>query len=506
MIALVDGEPKTLNLKNMLELFLSHRLEITIRKYEYELAQARFRGHILEGYLKALDVIDEVISTIRASKTQEEAKSNLIDKFDFTEVQTEAILEMQLRRLAALEREKIQSEFSEIKAKIENYTDILSSDEKVLEVIDKDLKEFAEKHGDDRRTRVVKGKIDEISEEDMVAKENTFITISRAGYIKRVAPDTYRTQKRGGKGIKGATTKEGDYIEHAMLCHTHTEILLFTNQGRVFCLNAYDIPEYSRTAKGLPIVNLLQIDQQEIITSVLAREDGNNYEVELESDDEKDEEKRRVPAKYLFMATRNGTVKKTELSEFENIRSSGLIAIKLRDGDELGWVEATTGEEQIMLLTKKGKSIRFNEKDARPQGRNTYGVTGIRFKKEDDIIISMKVVNSGSRNKIFVISENGYGKMTKLSEYSAQKRGGSGIYTFKIRPKTGDLVGAEIIDAESEEMVVMSESGTVIRLETKGLPELRRQTSGVKIMNVDSGDRVTAVSYTHLTLPTKRIV
>ncbi|MBD3329310.1 DNA gyrase subunit A [Candidatus Dojkabacteria bacterium] len=495
MIALVNGEPKTLNLKRMLELFITHRIEITIRRYEFELAQNRYRGHILEGYLKALDLIDEVIKLIRASKTQEEAKDNMIKEFDFTEVQAQAILDMQLRRLAALEKQKIEDEFAEIKDRIKLYTGILGDNSEILKVIDRDLEEVIEKYGDDRRTKVVKGKVDEISEEDIIAEEDTFVTITRAGYVKRVSPDVYKTQKRGGKGKIGATTKEGDYVEHAVLCSTHDVLLLFTNRGRVFDLKTYDIPESGRTAKGLPIVNLIQIEQGEIITSVLKRTNGINTVQntnEMADDDDGGSVKPDNKKKYLFMATEKGVVKKTDISEFENIRSSGLIAIKLQQGDELGWVQPTTGEDEIMLITRKGKSIRFSEDDVRSQGRNTQGVTGIKFKFEDDEVISMIVVGKDS-DKLFVISEKGYGKMTELKQYSNQNRGGSGIYTFQIRKKTGDLVAADLINGDIDEMVVMSKNGVVIRLETKGLPKLNRQTSGVKIMDMKGDDEVTAM-------------
>lgn len=494
MIALVNGEPKTLNLKRMLELFISHRIEITIRRYEFELAQNRYRGHILEGYLKALDLIDEVIKLIRGSKTQEDAKENLIKEFDFTEVQAQAILDMQLRRLAALEKQKIEDEHAEIKDRIKLYTTILGSDEEILKVIDKDLEELIEKHGDDRRTKVVKGKVDEISEEDIIAEEDTFVTITRSGYVKRLSPDIYKTQKRGGKGKKGATTKAGDYIEHALLCSTHDILLLFTNKGRVFDLKAYDIPESGRTAKGLPIVNLIQIEQGEIITSVLKRTNGINTVQntnEMSDDDNGGSVKPEKKKKYLFMTTQKGVVKKTDISKFENIRSSGLIAIKLQSGDELGWVQPTTGDDEIMLITKKGKSIRFSEEDVRSQGRNTQGVTGIKFKFDDDQVISMIVAGSDD-DHLFVISEKGYGKMTELSQYSQQNRGGSGIYTFQIRKKTGDLVSADLINKDVDEMVVMSKNGVVIRLKTEGLPKLNRQTSGVKIMDMKGDDEVTA--------------
>ncbi len=484
MIALVNGQPQTLNLKNILELFLSHRIEITIRKYEFELAADRYRNHILEGYLKALDLIEEVIKTIRGSKTQDEARENLIKNFDFTVVQAQAILDMQLRRLAALEKQKIEDEHKDLKKEIEKIENILSSQAEILKVVDTDLKTLVDKYGDERRTKVIKGKPDEISKEDMIAEEDTFVTISNDGYIKRVAPDVYRTQKRGGKGVVGATTKENDFIEHALMCSTHEELLLFTNTGKVYSLKVHQIPEYKRTAKGIPLVNLVQLDQDEVITSVLKH--GNGVE---------DDIKKREKNKYLLMATEHGYVKKTKIEEFENIRNSGLIAINLEDGDKLGWVKATTGESKIMLITKKGKSIKFDENDVRDTGRNTKGVIGIKFKKDGDKVISMIKPQNEKKDKLFVISEKGYGKMTEISKYSTQNRGGTGVYTFRMKStdKTGELVTAKIINKEIDEIAVISRNGVVIRLETKDIPKLGRQTSGVRIMRLKGKDNVTAV-------------
>ncbi len=490
MIALVDGEPRTLNLKNILELYITHRFKIIIRKYEFELASARYRAHILEGYLKALDMIDEVIATIRASKTQEDALKNLMTKFDFTQAQAQAILDMQLRRLAALEKEKLQSEYEDISEKIKLYTNILSSDAEVLKEIDRDLEYLLEKYPDPRRTKVVKGKVDEITIEDIVAEEDTLITISNAGYIKRTSPDLYKTQKRGGKGIIGATTKENDYIEHALLCSTHDELLLFSNFGKVYSIRAHEIPEYKRAAKGLPIVNLVQLSQDENITAVLV-----NNEASEDTDDEEVKKKTAgKPTKYLFMATRHGRIKKTDISQFQNIRSSGLVAIKLKDGDELGWVEKTTGEDKIMLITKFGKSIRFKESDVREMGRAAQGVTGIKFKKDGDEVISMVKANDDNQ-KLLVISEKGMGKSTKLKHYAVQKRGGSGVFTFRMKAmdKTGALVNAKIIRDEVEEAVLISEKGIIIKVPIESLKELGRQTSGVKIMNMNGEDKVSAI-------------
>ncbi|MFH1546998.1 MAG: DNA gyrase subunit A [bacterium] len=492
MIALVDGQPQTLTLKKILELFLTHRVEATIRKYEYEISQSKYRLHILEGLKKALDHLDEVIATIRASKTQEEAKTNLIKKFDFTDVQAQAILDMQLRKLAALERQKIVDEYKETLENIKTMEEILADPAKILSVINNELTEMKEKHSDDRRTKIFKGKVDEIAEEDMVAKEETFVTLSKAGYIKRMPPSTYHTQKRGGKGITGAKTKEGDFIEHVITCNTHDDIIFFTNRGRAFDVKAFEIPEFGRNAKGIPVVNLINLEQDELITTLLMKgKEGFGTSV---SDSESEEKPTVNHCKYLFMATKKGTVKKTAISEFENIRSNGLISIKLDKDDELGWVVPTCGEDQIILITKYGRSIRFKEEDVRDTGRNTMGVRGIAFKQKDDEVVSMQVVED-NKDLLLTISEKGMGKMSKLSEYPAQGRAGQGVFTFRVKDKTGNVVVSKIIDDKDEtEIVLISKNGIVIRCGLEGIPQLGRQTSGVKIMKLDSGDAVAALA------------
>ncbi|MBI2356556.1 DNA gyrase subunit A [Candidatus Dojkabacteria bacterium] len=480
MIALVEQEPKTLPLKQMLELFLSFRISVVIRRFEFDLAESRYRAHILEGLLKALDILDEIIATIRGSKTQEEAKTNLIEKYEFTEVQAQAILEMQLRKLAALEREKLQNEFKELTEKIKEYIATLADPSMILKVIDGELAEVLEKHGDARRSKVIKGKVDEISEEDMVASEDTLVTLSHSGYIKRIPPDTYRTQNRGGKGVTGATTKEDDWISHAILCNTHDDLMFFSNKGRVFRIRAFEIPEYGRTAKGIPIVNLITLEQGELVTSVLNMSRGT---------DEKG-----AKYMYLFMATRKGTVKKTDISDFDKIRATGLIAAKLEGNDELLTVEPTSGEHDIILVTKEGKNIRFKEEDVRPTGRNTMGVRGIKFAKENDEVISMEALSS-DEGTLLTISEFGFGKKSKLSGYATQGRGGSGVFTFRVNGKTGKLVVAKVIGNTAEsDIVLISEKGVIIRTQTKDLPTLGRQTSGVKVMNVGKEDKVSAMA------------
>ena len=495
MIALVDQEPITLSLKRMLELFLSFRITVTVRRYEYDLAEARYHAHILEGLLRALDLLDEVIATIRGSKTQESAKTNLMDKFKFTDVQAQAILDMQLRRLAALERMKLQNDYKETKEKIIQYNEVLDSPDKILEVISNDLEVMKETYGDKRRTKIVKGKINEISDEDLIAQEETLITITHSGYVKRVPPSTYQTQKRGGKGISGGETKEGDFIEHVLLCNTHDELLLFTNKGRVFSTRIFEIPEYGRTAKGIPLINLVQLDQNEIITSILTRDPKGGVMGSEEIQEQQDEKGvvRKTDFKYFLMVTKGGIIKKTDLKQFSKIRANGLTAIKLEPNDELIWVKPTTGDDNVILVTAEGKSIRFSEKDVRPLGRNTRGVTAMKFKTDTDYIVGMGVVRK-NQDKLFTLSENGHGKMTKLSEYPLQKRGGTGVFTFRVTPKTGKVVAARVLDHPNAEIVVISEKSKVIRSSIKAIPTLGRQTSGVKVMNLNNGDKVATMA------------
>ena len=492
MISLVEQEPKTLPIKRVLELFLSFRLTVTIRRFEFDLAASRYRAHILEGLLRAIDMLDEVISTIRNSKTQETAKTNLMDKFDFTEVQAQAILDMQLRRLAALERMKLENENKELKEKIKELNTMLEDPTKVLEVVNSDLQIIKEKYGDERRTKVIKGKINEISEEDMVASEDTFVTITQSGYVKRVNPDTYKAQNRGGKGVSGGETKEGDFVEHAFLCNTHDELLLFTNKGKVYTLRIFEIPDLGRTAKGLPLVNLVQLDPDELVTSVLTR-DPKGKIAEGKSTEEAKEKETAREYKYLLMATENGVVKKTALPEFKKIRANGLTAIKLDQGDQLIGVKATTGDDQAIILTREGKSVRFKETDVRPMGRSTRGVTGIKFRSKEDRVVGIGIVES-DKQQLLTLSEYGFGKMTALKEYATQKRGGTGIFTFRVTPKTGNVACARILKEEDEEIVVISEKSKVIRADLKDVPKLKRQTSGVKMMNIASGDRVATVA------------
>jgi DNA gyrase subunit A len=508
MIALVDNEPEMHNLKSILEHFLAHRIEVTIRKNEYIIAQKKYREHILEGLKIALDNLDEIIKTIRESETQEKAKTNLIKGFDLTDVQAQAILDMQLRRLAALERQKIEDEYKEVQKSIKELEALLADPDKITKVVRKELLELKEKYGDERRTKVFKGDVEEIAEEDLVAEEETFVTVSHQGYIKRMAPSTYKTQKRGGKGVIGAKTKENDFIEHAITCSTHDEIVFFTNQGKCFEIKAYEIPEYGRTAKGLPAVNLIQIDQDELITAILTRskkgfvDEDQIQEDQVNDEDGKDtdakakkksREEKAAENKYLLMATKNGITKKTEIGEFENIRSNGLIAINLNKGDELKWVRPSSGDDQVILISKYGRSIRFHEEDVRDTGRNTKGVTGIKFKQEDDEVISMDIVRA-EEHRLLTISANGYGKMTPLSKYPLQGRAGQGVYTFRVTDKTGNLVVARTLDTPDKEIVLISRDGQVIRSELNEIAELGRHTSGVKVMKLNKEDTVAAMA------------
>lgn len=478
MIALVENEPRTLNLKRMLELYLDHRMTVIIRKLEFELAQNKYNAHILEGLLKALDFIEEVIKIIRASKSQDDAKVNLMERFDLTDVQTLAILEMPLKKLAALERQKIEDEYNGLLENIKHHEAYLAKDSMILELVKLDLLEIKEKYADKRRTKVFKGDVDEVQDEDLVANEPTFVTISGTGYIKRVDPEEYRLQHRGGKGSVGAKLKENDFVNHALLCNTHDWLLVFMSDGKVFKLRGYEIPEAKKIAKGLPIVNLLQITPNTVVSSLLS----------LQS---------RPDGKYIAMATANGTVKKTGLGEYENIRKNGLVSIILKDGDRLVQAQLTTGNDELILVTQKGKSIRFPEKEVKESGRNTQGVKGIGMKK-DDAVISFDIVKNNS-DLLLTVSAQGFGKCTKLEEFKQQHRGGSGIFAVKIAGKTGDLHVAHIFPesdrAEDIELILISKQGQVIKTNFQSIPVLaNRQTFGVKVFRIAEGDEVVGIA------------
>jgi len=493
MLALVNGEPRLLNLKEILELFISHRQEVVIRRNEFELAKAREREHILEGLMIALDHLDEVIQTIRSAKDAETAKVTLMAKFKLSEIQAQAILDMQLRRLAALERQKIENEYKEVIKQVKELLFRLGNPSEILKIIKTELNDVKEKFGDERRTKVFKGDVNEFSEEDLITNEQTFVTISTQGYIKRVKDDTYKAQKRGGVGVKSMATKEDDSVRHVFNCNTHDEIMFFSNIGKVYSLKVYDIPEYSRTAKGIPLVNLININQDELITTVLTRaSDGGIIDEDILQEEEIQKESLGKKYKYLIMATKLGTVKKTEISAYENIRSNGLIAISLIDNDELIWVRPSTGESEVVLVTRNAKSIHFKESNIRETGRSSQGVRGIRL-KEGDRVISMDIIRN-SENIMITISERGFGKTTRLSEFTLQNRGGSGIFAARINSKTGPLVISRVLDHPNKELLLLSAKGQAVRIPTSGLPERGRQTSGVIMMRMKGDDKIAAVT------------
>ena len=462
MLALVNNEPKILNILDMLKLYLLHQEDVVTRRTKYDLNKAEERAHILKGLLIALDNIDEVISIIRSSKTTAEAKQRLCDRFDLSDVQSQSIIDMRLRKLTGLEREATENEYNEIMIRIAEYKKILSDRNELLTVISNEITIIRDKYGDDRRTAIGYDEFD-ISMEDMIPCENTVVAMTSLGYIKRMTVDNFRSQNRGGKGIKGMQTIADDYIEELFMTTSHHYIMFFTNKGKVYRLKAYEIPEAGRTARGTAIVNLLQITADEKITAVIPLK-------EYEDD------------KYLFMATKNGTVKKTKINEYINIRKKGLQAINLRDDDELIEVKITDNTNDIILVTKNGMCIRFKETDVRNTGRNSMGVIGMNLTFDDEIV-AMQVSSQGS--DILIVSEKGLGKRTDIEEFGVQHRGGKGVKCYKITEKSGVVIGAKIID-ENREILLITNEGIVIRLAVSGISKLGRITTGVKLMNVDS--------------------
>ncbi len=478
MLALVDGiEPTVLNLKSILEYYIAHRKIVVTRRTQFDLDKAKDRAHILEGLKKALDHIDDVIETIKKSKTKEEAHANLMKKFKLSERQATAILEMRLQTLAGLERKKIEDELAEKLKLIAELEAILKSEKKLFGIVKDELIRVKEKFGDERKTKIIKTGITEFRQEDLVPNEEAIITISKEGYIKRMNPGVYKVQKRGGKGVIGATTKEGDEIEKLVGVMTHDNLLFFTNTGKVFQTKAYEIPESSRISKGQSIVNFLQLSQEEKITAMIAFNKDDNY-------------------KYLFMATEMGTVKKTTLDEFENVRRSGLIAIKLDKGDALSWVSPTTGSDEVIITTGAGQAIHFKESDVRSMGRSATGVRGIKLRK-DDRVVGMDVMFKAQKgNQLLVISENGFGKRSDIKAYKIQKRGGSGIKTASVTTKTGKLIGAIVIniDAIETDLILTSDKGQIIRIPLSSVSVLGRATQGVRVMRPQTGDKVGAIT------------
>lgn len=478
MVALVDGTPRTLPLKTILEEYIKHRLEVVRRRSEYELARARERAHILEGLLIAVNNIDAVIQTIRKSKDADEAKLNLVRQFKLTQIQATAILDMQLRRLAALERQKLEDEFALVKETIDYLADLLAHPGKILKVIKDELSKIKEKYGDERRTRVFKSKVGEFAEEDLIPNEETIITVTKTGYIKRLPRGTFKMQGRGGKGVIGMTTKEEDQVEMLTIAMTHDNVLFFTDKGKVYQIKAWDLPETSRQSKGQAIVNLINIEQGERVTSLLTY--GKS---ELEK------------IKYIFMVTRGGTVKKTKIGDYEKIRRNGLVSIKLDAGDELSWVGLTTSSDEILLVSHLGKSIRFHEREVRPTGRDTMGVRGILFKNAD-YIVTTDIINDERKEAHFLtIMEKGLGKKTPISNFPKQKRGGQGVKVADITPKTGNVIVAQFIPPDCEALILTSIKGQVVKLPITSVPKLSRATQGVILMRfADRGDSVGAAT------------
>ncbi len=468
MLALVGNTPKVMSLIEMLQYYLAHQEEVVTRRTQYDLNKAEARAHIVSGLLKALDVIDQVIQIIRNSKTRQEAKETLMETFGFSEVQAQEIVNMRLYQLTGMERERLEKEFQELEIKIRELKAILSDRNLLLRVIRQEILAIADKYGDERRTAIGYDEFD-ISMEDLIPKENTVIAMTKLGYIKRMTVDNFRSQNRGGKGIKGMSTIDDDYIDELLMTTTHHYLMFFTSAGRVYRIKAYEIPEASRTARGTAIINLLQLQPEEKITAVIPINEFKN-------------------GNYLFMATKNGLVKKTPIQDYENVRKTGLAAIALREDDELIEVKFTDNKKDIILVTKFGQCIRFNETDVRSTGRVSMGVRGINLMEEDEVI-GMQLTCQG--DYLLIVSEKGLGKRTSISEFTRQNRGGKGVKCYKITEKTGNVIGIKAVNSENEIMMITTE-GIIIRLECEGISILGRITSGVKLM--DLKDDITVAS------------
>ncbi len=482
MLALVDGiQPRVLTLKAVLEEYVKHRQSVVRRRAEFDLQKAKDRAHILEGLVMALEEIDKIIATIKKSKDKDEAKINLIKRFSFSDRQAVAILEMRLQQLANLERLRLEEELKEKKKLIKDLEDLLKSAKRILGVIKDELLDIKTRFGDERRTQIVKGAVGEFSTEDLIPNESTVVTMTRDGYIKRLPPDTFKVQGRGGKGVIGQTTKDEDSVEHLFATTTHADLLFFTTRGRVFQLKAYDIPVASRTAKGQAIQNFLQLGGEEKVSVILSQQEIGDK-------------------KFTVMVTDHGIIKKVALEDFASIRRSGLIAVKLKGDDNLSWVKPSTGKDEIMLVTSKGQAIRFKETQIRAMGRNAAGVRGIRL-KGNDLVVGMEVLPVKDTGQILVVMGHGFGKRTSLTAYKVQGRGGSGIKTAKITPKTGAIMAAMRVDSKQDaeigpqDMVIISAKGQVIRLPLKGVSVLGRATQGVRLMRFkEEADQVASVT------------
>ena len=464
MLALVDGEPKILTLRQCLEEYIKHRKQVVLRRTKFDLDKAEARAHILEGLRIAIDNIDEIIQIIRSA--YDDAKERLMERFGLSDIQAQAILDMQLKRLSGLQREKLEEEYNELMKLIAYLKEILASETLVYDIIKDELLEIKDKYGDERITKIVAAE-GEIDVEDLIKEEQTVVALTRFGYIKRMSLDTYKSQRRGGKGITGMATREEDCVKELFTASTHDTILFFSNFGKVYGLRGYEVPEAGRTARGTAIVNLLNLDAGEKISAIIPIQ---NF----------------ADGKYLLMATRNGLIKKTPFKEYETNRRTGLIGITLKEGDELIDVRLTDGEDNVVLVTKKGLSITFDEKDVRPVGRSAQGVIGIKL-DDGDCVIGMEPIITGNTNAtLLAITENGFGKRTELEEYRVQNRGGRGVITYKITPKTGDIVGIKIVGGE-EDVMLITDTGTIIRLKVSEISVLGRATQGVTLMRTNDG-------------------
>ncbi|HJP71535.1 MAG TPA: DNA gyrase subunit A [Candidatus Limnocylindria bacterium] len=475
MLALVDGQPQTLGLKRMLEHYVSYRREVVRRRTEFDLARAQERAHILEGLKIALDNLDEVIATIRAAADVDTARADLIKKFKLTEIQANAILEMQLRRQAALERKKIEDEYKAIIQLISELEDLLANPRKILLVIKDELADLEKRYGDDRKTRIEADANRELTAEDLVASEDVVVTLSQRGYIKRQPIGTFRSQRRGGRGKLAMITREEDAVRHLLVANTHDNILFFTNRGRVFITKVHTLPDASRQAKGLPIINLpgVQVDQREYVSAIISLP---QFE----------------PDNYLVMATRQGKIKKTSLADYAKIRANGLIAINLLDGDELQWVGLSDGQSDIIVATRKGQAARFRESEVRPMGRDTQGMTAIRLKAGDEVI-GMEVVQN-REDELLVVTEQGFGKRTEVEDFPIKHRATGGVIANSLNKDTGDVAAIRLVGREEEELMLITELGTILRTEVGGINRYRRASRGVTVMKPAEGDRIVSIT------------
>ena len=470
MLALVNGEPKILTLRQCLDCYIEHRKEVILRRTQFELDKALARAHILEGLKIALDNIDEVIEIIRNS--YDDAKERLIERFGLSDIQAQSILDMRLKTLSGLQREKIEEEYKQLMELIAHLRDILNSEKLVFDIIKEELIEIKDKFGDERKTKIVAAE-GEIDIEDLIKEEQTVVALTHFGYIKRMPIGTYKSQRRGGKGITGISTREEDFVKQIFTASTHDTILFFSNKGKLYKLRGYEIPEAGRTAKGTAIVNLLSLDNGEKISAVIPI---SNF----------------AEGKYLLMATKHGIIKKTALGEYHSARKTGLLAITLKENDELIDVRLTDGEDNIVMVTSKGMSITFDEKDVRPMGRTAQGVIGIRLDEEDYVIGMESIIIGGNESTLLAITENGFGKRTELSEYRVQNRGGRGVITYKITPKTGNIVGIRVTNS-NEDVMIITDKGTIIRLKVEEVSVLGRATQGVTLMRTNDGDKVVSI-------------